>query len=700
MTLFKHLGEIVSAAAEAFAPPSRMTVSEAAEKYRYLKNQGSDHGPWDNNTTPYLVEPMDTLTAREFDGMAFCGPAQSGKTDALQINWLVYSVKVDPMDLSIYSPTSAAARDFSMRRIDRLHRDSQTVGAMLLNKRDADNKFDKQYKNGVLLALAHPSVTEFAGKPIPRVGITDYDRFDDNIEGDGNAFDLASKRTTSFGSFAMCMAESSPSRDIDDPKWIRLSEHQAPPVKGILALYNRGDRRLWYWPCPDCGTFFVGDFKHLTWDKTEANAMAAADTVRMVCPHCNYKIHPDMRYDMNIGGRWLKDGQKIDRAGVITGEGQWVRMATFWLNGVAAVFTNWVKLVRLWIEADKEYQSNGTEEALKKFFNNDLGVPYKPKAIEAQRTPEDLKARSESYGTKDDPAVPYGTRFLIATIDVQTNMFIVQVHGIMPGKPFDTSIVDRFRIKLSDGSIRGGEPAQQGRLDEDGQVSWVKPGTYTDDWNLITELVLKRTYPLADGSGRRMMIKVVGCDSGGEAGVTSMAYTYYRRLRAEGLASRFQLVKGDPKPGVPRVRISYPDSSDSKNKAAAQGDVPLLMISSTQVKDMLSNRLDSTVPGTGMIKFPEWLEDWFYAELVSETRTEKGWEKIGKSRNEAWDLLYYMIGIAISGRINVESIDWDNPLSWAAPWDTNSLVSQRDKPLPFAISLPAYDWAAAGKELA
>src|SRR3546814_12495812 len=81
-----------------------------------------------------------------------------------------------------------------------------------------------------------------AGKPVGRVGITDYDRIPDDIAGDGNAFDLASKRTTTFGSFAMTLAESSPSREITDYKKV-VRGHAAPPPTGILALYNRGERR-------------------------------------------------------------------------------------------------------------------------------------------------------------------------------------------------------------------------------------------------------------------------------------------------------------------------------------------------------------------------------------------------------------------------------------------------------------------------
>jgi phage terminase large subunit GpA-like protein len=90
----------------------------------------------------------------------FVGPAQSGKTDALILNWTLYSVKVDPMDIIIYSPTTAAARDFSLRRIDRLNRHSPEVGKLLMKGRTADNRLDKHYSTGTFLSLSHPSQTE------------------------------------------------------------------------------------------------------------------------------------------------------------------------------------------------------------------------------------------------------------------------------------------------------------------------------------------------------------------------------------------------------------------------------------------------------------------------------------------------------------------------------------------------------------
>ena len=234
-------------------PPERITVAEAAEKYVYLNNPGSYIGPYLNRTAPYMEEPQNELVSRKFTGLIFVGPAQSAKTQGLVLNWAAYSIMVDGLDMIVYSPTQTAARDFSMRRIDRMHRYSKAIGDKVLKTRNTDNVHDKQYKNGLMLNLSWPTVAEFAGKPVGRIALTDYDRMDDDIGGDGAPYDLGSKRTTTFRSFAMTMAESSPSRPLENPKWISKTPHEAPPCKGILALYNRGDRRRWYWPCPACG---------------------------------------------------------------------------------------------------------------------------------------------------------------------------------------------------------------------------------------------------------------------------------------------------------------------------------------------------------------------------------------------------------------------------------------------------------------
>jgi phage terminase large subunit GpA-like protein len=645
---------------------------------------GSRSGPYDSELTLYMVEPQNLLASRELSALIFCGPSQSGKTEAMILNFIAYSVIQDPMDMILYNPSQELARDFSVRRLDRLNFNSPEMRSRLLKNKAGDNKGMKQYTSGMILSLGWPSVTQFAGKPAGRIALTDYDRMDDSVGDEGSPFDLAFMRTTTFGSMAMTVAESSPSRPVRDPRWIASTPHEAPPTTGILALYNRGDRRRWYWPHLKCGEYFEGNFRHLKWDDKE-NALDAADTVRMICPCCGDPIGPEERSAMQEYGIWLKDGQAIDDKGNVVGSGPRSRIASFWLNGVAAGFQSWQELVVEFTNASREYESTGSEEALRKFYNNNLGEPYRSKAEELERLPEVLQARAEPL-----PWIPEGVRFLVAAVDVQKNAFVVQVHGIGPGVPFDITIVDRFTILKSN------------RYDEDGDRLWVKPGTNEEDWEVLIDEVMLKTYMVDDDSGRVMTVKMTVCDSGGMAGVTTAAYSFYRRLRARGLANRFHLVKGEPRISAPRAFVDYPDSKKKDRLAAARGDVPVLFLNSNVLKDALANRLDSTSPGKGLIRFPDWLPNWFFKELCAERRTDKGWISTQGTRNEATDLLYYTLGVCASQLLQVEKINWMNPPSWADVWGKNPLVVKPETAgvLQDVGTSAKYDFGSIGKALA
>jgi phage terminase large subunit GpA-like protein len=508
----------------------------------------------------------------------------------------------------------------------------------------------------------------------------------DDVDGEGEPFDLASKRTTTFGSNAMCVAESSPSREVKDLKWIPSSPHEAPPCDGIIGLYNRGDRRRWYWPCPHCNHYFEGRFEMLKWDKREGMSnLEIAETVYMGCPKCGDPIMPDDRHEMNFWGTWLKDGEAIDNIGRVFGRPMRSMIASFWLRGVAAAFTTWKKLLIAYLDAMDAYERTQNEEALKKFYNNDLGEPYITRASMEIRLPETIKARAEK--ALGERVVPEGVRFLVATVDVQKNRWEVQVFGIMPGQPFDIVVIDRYSVRKSK------------RDDADGDKEWVRPHAYAEDWDELIEHVIEKEYPLGDASGRLMSIKMVGCDSGGKKGATTKAYEFYRKLVRENKHRRFILLKGESKPGNPRTRVSYPDSSRKDSKSGARGDIPVLMLNSNLLKDDLNGRLDCIEPGKGMYRTPAWLDDKFYAELCSEVRTDKGWEHNESVRNEAWDLSYYCIALCVSQFVRVEGIDWNNPPPWAAEWDKNDLIRKPEADKPFA-AVKSFDFGALASALA
>lgn len=688
MTSYRKIEPMVGELADILDPPERISVAECAEKYRQVNNKGAYVGPWQNRKVPYLTEIMETLTSRHFGAVCFVTSAQSAKTEAI-LNWIGYTARVDGADFLLYEKSQDDAQDFSERRLGRMHDDSPAFGSCLLPGKSADRTFTKFYKNGTMLSLLWPTKNKLAGKPAPRVALTDYDRMPQNVDGEGRPFDLARARTRTFRSFGMTYVESSPSFPIKDAKWRPSKDkpHEAPPCDGIIAIYNAGDRRRFYWPCPCCGEFFQPDDELCEWLPSD-DLVERAQSVKMKCPHCaEGLISPDQKSDLLEQGRWVIEGQRLDKHGNLSGTPRRSDIASFYLYGVAAAFNDWEKMfLGLW-QAEEERERTGNEETLKSKINIDFGKPYLPKAQTLDRVPDDLMDRAGDYGER---VVPEGVRFLVPMVDVQGNRFEVQVHGVglaPGGDTWDIWLIDRYQINKSK------------RLDKDGHPFPLSPPSYLEDWDLLTERVLERGYPLADGSGRLMMPKIVGCDSGGREGTTSMAYKYYRRLRKQGKHHRFQLLKGEPRLSAPRQMIRYPDSDRKDRHAEARGEIPVLFLNSNILKDWLNKLLSREIPGGGYIHFPDWFVErkrFVFEELCNESRDDKGlWHNRGSRRNEAWDLLYYLLGMLL--KLNCERINWNNPPAFARPWDDNPLVvaPENNTPEPKKPS----SLTAMGKEL-
>lgn len=704
---FETIEEIIAAAAEIINPPERMSVSECAAEYRHLYNPGSYVGKWKNETTPYMVEPMDELESFDYTGWCFVGPARTGKSDSF-FNWLTYAQLFDPSDMLFYAMTANVARDISQGDLKKLFRHTTKLGEKLVEGRNKDNVYDKHFKSGVRLLLRWPVMTELSGKTVRRVWLADYDRMPMDVDKEGSPFELARKRTTTFRRFGMTAVESSPGFEITDPKWYPKTPHEAPPCDGILSIYNNGDRRRWYVRCLHCRTPFEADFHHIHYPKSddlyEASEMA---TLRCPNPECGYDHDFTQRAELNEhikNARWVKDKMIWTQDGKLIGNPVRSDIASFWLNGTAAAFQSWQSLVFKYLQALRTLENTGKDSDLKKTITADQGKPYLPPSLANGRTADSLRERSEDWGGSiEAPVVPEGVRFLEATIDVQAGAragFVVQVTGFGEGN--DAYVIDMFRLLRSE------------RLDENQSTGekqiyhQMNPGAYLEDWKLLVPAVLFKTYPLGDGSGRRMGVKLTGCDYGGESGVSTMARAFYRWLRQEhgdSVAKSFQLIKGEPSRTAPTFQIKYPDANQRDKFTAARGDVPVAFLNSLEIKDNLSGLLDRVEPGGGMWHFPRWAPDWFYSQMTVETRTEKGWVSPNNSRkrNESWDLSYYALGLLRHPSISAHRANfWENPPLWASPWDKNSLVFEEtgaDEGVKTRFSSTKYDLKALGQKL-
>jgi phage terminase large subunit GpA-like protein len=237
------------------------------------------------------------------------------------------------------------------------------------------------------------------------------------------------------------------------------------------------------------------------------------------------------------------------------------------------------------------------------------------------------------------------------------------------------------------------------------------PAHSLDDWDRLLKAEMARTYPLADGTQRRMRIRGVGFDSAGMPGVTENAYEAWKRLRAARIARNLgQVSRRDvwnllPLKGAAasrdgtRLRVDYPDSARKDRTAAARGEVPIGIFNTNAFKDAVHGQLTVANPGERYVHIPAALRGpwpdpdrtgapphkWF-AQLTAEHRDGQGrWDrKSAGASNEVWDLI---VMTQVLAHLHASRIDWRIPPVWAAPWEHNSLIRAPEAAAPAAAPM-------------
>lgn len=667
---------------QAFRPPKRISVVQSAVDNLIVKQTGGPATNWSSAETPYMVEPMNMFASRKHESVCFAGPARTGKTLGLILGAMTHAVINDPGDMLIVQMTQDKAREFSKTDIDRALRHSPNLLAMKSASSQDDTVHDKMFKHGMWLRIAWPTVPNVSGSTYRYAVSTDYDRVDDDIGGEGSLYSMLVKRTTTFLSRGMCVVESSPGRDIVDPNWTPATPHEAPPVGGVLGIYNRSDRHRWYWKCVDCSEWFeaspglklfnLPNESQLLEEVREMNIQSFAKQYsKVVCPHCGSMIEFKHRTEMNQRGVWLPDGVRMTSDDERVGEAMSSSIAGYWLGGVAAAYQRWDSLVERYMQGLREYAMTGQEQTLKVTVNTDQGMPYMSRHLielsQRRAAPEERGSDLKRY------VVPEWTRFVVASVDVQggTNArFDVQVHAV--GEHFEQALVNRFTIL---DSRREGVGAAYAPID---------PASYQEDWDRITEEVVRATYKTPI-QGKEIKVRMTVVDSGGEDGVTDKAYQWYRKCRINGLGLRVMLYKGASTKTAPLLRESLLGNRNGREK----GDVPVYICNPNLLADAVSANLSRQHPGPGYYHFPlpkgpnnpdGWLPNSFFDEMKAEVRNENGvWEQVRK-RNETFDHLKMIYAGLL--RLGVDKIkDWARTPEWANPLESNSEVITREERL-------------------
>jgi phage terminase large subunit GpA-like protein len=632
-------------------PPKRLSVDEYAAAHRWLPT-----GRWRHETVPYLVEPMRALTGHEHLTEVIVGPGQSGKTSVAE-NWFLYDVAADPADMLYYMQTDEGMEAFVKSRINTMI-DAHEVMRGRLGTRNTDDSLHFKRFAGMCIEFLSATHSNLINKRAGRIVADEIDAWDQSF---GDPKVLLDVRRQTYGRMSMLLAISHPDlADGLDParNW----------RAGIMRLYADSDRRVWYWPCPQCGAWsspVPTAARVMTLEYPHDAALDEIErTAHLKCPVNGCVIEDKHRRAMNLAGKWIGDGQAIAEDGTVTGALAPRDTAGFWIVGAMSPFL--LKgiggLARERAKAEKEFALGGDAKTLKEVIVKQWGFPFAAHGPVGSVDAETLAERARSE-TQPLDVVPEGVRFLTCWIDIQIAHFEVLVRGW--GVDAESWVVAKSRVPADTATDRN---------------AW---------YELLTGLINKR-YPLITDPARGMAIRGLGYDSGGAPGVSDRAYDVWRRLKKENLtrllgeASGRHVwtvlpTKGSGNPNGPRLSVVYPDNQKKDAKLGKTGNVPLALFNASAFKDDLAGQLMHADAGPGCVHIPAALRapeppHIVFEQLVSEKRDAGGrWSKPHQGvRNEMLDL---MVGTHVLAHLHgLPRIEWKAPRAWCAQWDRNSLV--------------------------
>ncbi len=644
-------------------PPSRITVTDAAERYMRVPVAG-DWRPFDRMVTPYTVEPADMTQSRRFKAVCFVGPSQSGKTQLL-MTVAFHSITSAPDPVQVIHMTKTDADAWVEEKLNPAIRHSPEVLDRLGRGRD-DDTFSRKRFRGMRLSIGYPVANQLSSRSQRLVLMTDYDHMKQVLgpkdAPEGSPYGMARQRIRTFMSRGGVLLESSPAFPVTEDDWKAgpMNPHELPPVSGgIVRIYNEGTRGRWYWECRNCSELFEPHFERLVYDDTLEPAEAGAKA-QMECPDCGelyahrHKIELNRRALAGHGG-WLHEGSQVEdgKRALVRIDDEALRatdVASYSLNGAAAAFASWEGLVSSYLGALRQAEQFGDYTELSRVFFTERAEPFK-RPVDADEDELTTTKLREAAVTLPRGVAPNWCRFVTVSIDVQGNRFEILVMGW--GEQGERVVIDRFPISQP--------PDHAPRAkNEDGRYRLIDPGRYAEDADVLLELADK-AYQV-EGESWALKPCALTIDFNGPAGWSDNAEKFWRARRRANQGHLWFLSIG--RGGFhqrDRVWLEAPERGSKGKKARG---IKLLNMAVDRLKDSVLSALGRLERGIGAQHVPDWIETEALAELLAEQRTAKGYEKKqGVTRNETLDLAVQALATAEHKGLN--RINPEAPPDWA-----------------------------------
>ena len=683
--------EVLADALPLLDPPSRITVTDAAEQFVRVPLAGM-WGTYDRMVAPYMTEPGDMTQSRRFQAVAFSGPSQSAKTTMLTTVAL-HMVMCEPDPVLVIHMDQKSANAWVEEKLDPIIANSPSILDRLGKGRE-DSTFSRKRFKGMRLTIGIPVAQTLSSRTVRKVLLTDYDHMPQVLgpkdAPEGSPYGMARQRVKSYRSRGCVLVESSPAFPITDEMWRAGigNPHEFPPVGGgILRIYNEGTRGRWYWECLDCAEVFEAHFKYLHYNASLDPAEAGA-SAEMQCPHCGSLTRHRHKVEMNrraVAGRggWLHESVDLDPdtgarvlVDIHDSRLRQTDVASYALNGAAAAFASWEGIVTSFELAKRQFDQFSDDTELSRVYYTERGEPYMRPGTGGA---DDLTVSLLRDHVRDQPRgiAPAWTRFVTTSVDVQGNRFEVMVTAW--GDAGDRIILDRFALTQPD-------MAAPSASDSEGRPRALDPGRYAEDAGVLSALA-ELVYPV-QGEAWGLMPCAIGIDFNGPPGWSDNAERFWRDRRKAGQGSQWFLSVG--RGGFTqrdRVWLETPERGSKGKKARS---IKLLNMAVDRLKDSVLAALSRFDLASGAYSLPRWLEVTHLDELLAERRGAKGYEpRPGQKRNETLDLSVQALALAEHKGLN--RINPEAPPLWAIRGAGNTYavaVTPDAGPTPSGVPVP------------
>ena len=558
----------------ALRPPPRLSLSQWADQhYRLSAENSAEPGRW--RTRAYQRGIMDAITDPSVERVSVMKSARVGYTLCIGAA-IGYHMHHDPCGIMVVQPTVETAKKYSKEFIAPTIRDVPELAALVQGGTKSSSKtiLDKSFPGGVLSMVGANSGAGFRMSSRRVVIFDEVDGYPASAGDEGDPIALGEARAREF--------------------WNRKIIAGSTPTNAgssrIEELFEAGDRRRFFVPCPQCGHMDVLRFRKRRDDEPEGGH-------RMRWPEGRPQ---DASFECGKNGCAIEERHKraMLAAGEWRAEREFTGHASFHIWAAYSLGANatWGQIATEFVEASK-----GGVEKLKAVINTLLGETWQDRG-EAPEW-EQLFRRRATYqiGT-----VPDGVIVLTAGVDVQKDRLVYEVVGW--------------------GADRQSHSIEIGELHGDTSLEAPDP---VSPWTALDALI-DRTFPGANGSSSPIAMTAI--DSGYN---TQIVYGY---TRDRGM-SRVMACKGVTGPRM-LIGTAVPVDVTIRGRRIQRGHRmwPIgVDIAKAELYGWLRLELKGGDPPPGYCHFPEYDEEYF-RQLTSEQRVATKNRKTGRV-TLAWHVL-------------------------------------------------------------